>query len=221
VAPFVFDYRHSVISLCVRGVTLDKFWLCFVPLFVAVDALGTVPIFLGMTAGLERERVRRVLLQSTLTAAVVALSFLALGTAVLRFMGITMADFMVAGGILLFAMAMADLLNSPHIHAAAAPENFGAVPLGVPLIAGPALMTTSLLLLDQHGIWPTAAAVVANITIAGVLFLGSNSIFKFLGKTGARTLSKVANLLLAAIAVMIIRKGFVMIVANALTGKGG
>ncbi|HRY28572.1 MAG TPA: MarC family protein, partial [Elusimicrobiota bacterium] len=81
---------------------MRTFWQCFVPLFVAVDAIGVLPIYLGLTQGFSREQHRRVILQSMLTATVVALAFLAAGPAVLRFLRITVPDFMVAGGTLLF-----------------------------------------------------------------------------------------------------------------------
>jgi multiple antibiotic resistance protein len=193
---------------------MHSFWICFVPLFVAVDALGTMPIFMGMIKGVDPARVPRILMQSVITATVVALSFLAVGTVVMRLLGITVADFMVAGGVLLFAISMFDLLSVSGTHHVEDLETLGAVPLGVPLIAGPALFTTSLLLLQQQGLWPTALAVIVNIVLAGVLFRAAGVIYRVLGKAGAKTVSKIANLLLAAIAVMIIRKGLVAIIAG-------
>jgi multiple antibiotic resistance protein len=202
---------------------MEKFWLCFVPLFVAVDALGTLPIFVGMVEGIKRRSVRRVLAQSVLTAAAVALFFLALGTGFLRLLGITVADFMVAGGVLLFVIAMADLLGSTQGQGGGKHdmETVGAVPLGVPLIAGPALLTSSLILLQQHGIVPTGAAIIANIALAGLIFLFAETIGRVLGRAGSKTIAKISNLLLASIAVMIIRKGFVMIVTQAVVGSPG
>ncbi len=204
---------------------MEKFWICFVPLFVAVDALGTLPIYMGMVQGLERRRVRRVLAQSLLTAIIVAVSFLALGTGFLQLLGITVADFMVAGGVLLFVIAMADLLSSTRAQGVGVAtghdiETVGAVPLGVPLIAGPALLTTSLLLLQQHGFWPTGSAIVVNIAIAGALFFSGDFLGRLLGKAGSKIISKISNLLLAAVAVMIVRKGIVMIFTQAFTGTG-
>jgi multiple antibiotic resistance protein len=170
-----------------------------------------------MIKGLAPSRVPRILLQSVITATVVALSFLAVGMAVFRLLGITMADFMVAGGILLFALSMFDLLTVGGSHAREDVETLGAVPLGVPLIAGPALFTTSLLLLQQYGLAATGAAIIVNIAIAGLLFRAAGAIYRVMGNAGAKTVSKIANLLLAAIAVMIIRKGLTMIIM----GQGG
>lgn len=186
---------------------MEHFWVCFVPLFVAVDALGVLPLFLGLTEGLDRRKVRRVIFQSVATAVAVALAFLAGGKALLNLLGITVADFMVAGGLLLFAISMTDLLSTEKTQRHVDADSLGAVPLGVPLIAGPAVLTTSLILLDQYGIVPTAVSVLLNILIAGVLFLFAEPIHRVLGRAGAKIVSKIASLLLASIAVMIVRKG--------------
>jgi len=184
-----------------------EFWLCFVPLFVAVDAIGVLPMFLSLSQGMGPRQVRRIIHQSMATAAAVALAFLALGTAILDLLGITVADFMVAGGILLFVLAMGDLLANEKLQRRIDPDSLGAVPLGVPLITGPAVLVTSMLLLNQYGAGWTAAAIVANILIAGIVFFFAGGIGRVLGRTGEKIVSKIAMLLLAAIAVMMVRKG--------------
>jgi len=190
-----------------------EFWLCFVPLFVAVDALGTLPIFISLTAGLERGRIRRIIWQSLLTATAVALAFLGVGKGVFALLGITVADFMIAGGALLFLLSLRGLMAGEREHFSEDHESLGAVPLGVPLIAGPAVFTTSLLLVDEYGLIPTVLATVANIFIAGLVFWASDTVNRVLGESGMRTLSKIASLILAAIAVMIVRKGIMAYLA--------
>jgi len=111
---------------------MTRFWLCFVPLFVAVDAIGLLPLFLALTEGVKDRDLRRIILQSILTAAGVAIGFLVLGQAVLSLLGITVHDFMIAGGILLFGIAFSDILSSEKPQRAVDPESLGAVPLGVP-----------------------------------------------------------------------------------------
>ena len=141
------------------------------------------------------------------TAAAVALGFLALGTWILRLLGITVEDFMIAGGILLFVISMSDLLSVENSRKIGDPESLGAVPIGVPLITGPAVLTTSLLLLNDHGLIATAPAILVNIAIAGGVFMFAGRLHEFLGKAGSKTVSKLASLLLAAIAVMMVRRG--------------
>lgn len=195
---------------------MKEFWLCFVPLFVAVDALGVLPIFIGLTEGFPSPQRRSVLIQSLLTASGVALVFLATGPAALRAVGITVPDFMVAGGILLLVISLTDLLTGEKRRRLVDPTTVGAVPLGVPLISGPAVLTTSVLLADAHGMGPAATAALANIGIAGIVFWFARPITRFLGNAGTKTLSKIASLFLASIAVMLIRKGVIGIIHEAL-----
>ena len=186
---------------------MKEFWLCFVPLFVAVDAVGVLPLFISLTEGIEPAQLKKVVAQSVITASSVALVFLVFGPVLLRFMGITVSDFMIAGGILLFAIALSDLLTGEKRHRLADHGSLGAVPIGVPLITGPGVLTTCVLLVGIHGQVMTSAAVLVNVALAGVIFAFSTPITRVIGRTGAKTLSKVASLLLAAFAVMLIRKG--------------
>ncbi|MBI4343483.1 MAG: MarC family protein [Candidatus Omnitrophica bacterium] len=186
---------------------MDAFWLCFISLFVAVDAIGTVPIYLGLTQSLRAAERRRIIWQSMATAMLVALIFLFVGQEILRVLGITVADFMVAGGLLLFGLSLRDLLVTEKRQRLAATDSVGAVPIGVPLIVGPGVLTTILLLAAHHGRIPTLLATVANILLAGAMFWWSGAIRRLLGAAGMRTLSKIAGIVLASIAVMMVRKG--------------
>jgi multiple antibiotic resistance protein len=90
-------------------------------------------------------------------------------------------------------------------------ETLGPVPIGVPLIVGPAVLTTLLLLAREYGFIYTAIATVINILIAGMIFLLSELIMRLLGGSGTKIVSKIASLFLAAIAVMMVRKGLTTI----------
>lgn len=195
---------------------MKEFWLCFVPVFVAVDAVGVLPIFISLTEELSPAQRRRTLAQSLITASAVAVAFLWGGPAVLRLVGIGVADFMVAGGILLLVISVSDLLTGEKRQRSVDPETVGAVPIGVPLITGPAVLTTSVLLADAYGVLPSGAAVLANIALAGVVFYFAVPITRRLGNAGSRTLSKIASLLLASIGVMLIRKGVTDLIQQAL-----
>ncbi|MDD2390230.1 MAG: MarC family protein [Desulfobacterales bacterium] len=186
---------------------MNDFWLCFVPIFIAVDPIGVIPMFLALTEGIPIHKVHRIIWQSVLTSVAVAIVFLAIGSSVLKILGIQIADFMIAGGILLFFFSMGDLYASEKAQRKFDPDTLGAVPLGVPLIAGPALLTTSIILMNEYGFIFTAVSIILNILLIGVIFWFAESINKILGDAGAKILSKIASLLLAAIAVMIVRKG--------------
>jgi multiple antibiotic resistance protein len=186
---------------------METFWLCFVPLFVAVDAIGMLPAFLGLTSGLSPSRLRAVILQSVITAALVIYVFLGFGPQLLSFLGITVPDFTIAGGILLLVVSLGDLLSQQKQKEPVDPESLGAVPIGVPMITGPAVLATCILLGAAHGPWITGVAATVNVLLAGITFLFSQPLERLLGRTGTKAISKVANLLLAAIAVMLIRRG--------------
>ena len=192
------------------------FLLCFVPLFVAVDALGVLPIYISLIDGLSPAQNRKVLIQSLITASVVALVFLAIGPTILLALNITVSDFMVAGGLMLLVISLSDLLTGEKRQRLVDPETLGAVPLGVPIITGPAVLTTSILLAHVYGMGLTSLALLFNIGIAGAIFWFAQPITRILGNAGTMILSKIASLFLATIAVMLIRKGAVDIITAAL-----
>jgi multiple antibiotic resistance protein len=185
---------------------VTNFLMAFVPVFFAVDAPGVLPLYMGLTEDMDRDERRRVLRQSLLTALIVAAGFIFFGKSIFALMGITVEDFQVAGGVLLFIIAAMDLVTEAK-YTRRMPATVGAVPLGTPLIIGPATLTMALMLTGVYGLWETLAAVVVNIAVAGVIFMGADGLTRLLGPAGSRAVSKVASLILAAIAVMMIRKG--------------
>lgn len=187
---------------------MKNFFLALIPVFVAVDAIGVLPLYIGLTKSLNKHQRKAVLIQSMITAVTVAVVFVFLGKLIFRALGITISDFMVAGGLVLFGIAMMDLLVPGKSRVASVNSGeIGAVPLGTPLIVGPGVLTTCLIIVDQYGIPATITSVIINVAFAGGLFLFSGAVIKALGKTGTGALSKIMALLLAAIAVMMIRKG--------------
>jgi len=191
---------------------MEVFWLCFVPLFVAVDGIGLLPLFLGLTEGLTAAERRRVVVESVVTAMVVAIAFLFFGQWLFGVLGITEGDFMMAGGAMLFALAMADLFAATKMQRQAEARDVGAVPIGVPLTVGPAVLATILLLANQYGRVPTVLSIVCNILLAGLMFSFADAIHRLLGRNGVRTISKITTLILAAIAVKMIREGVIVVV---------
>jgi multiple antibiotic resistance protein len=180
--------------------------LSFIPILVAVDAIGVLPIFIGLTEGTDSKTKGKIIIQSMLTASGLAIGFMLLGKGVFRLLGITVEDFMIAGGAILFCLAITDILN-PVKKRRMPSADLGAVPLGTPLIVGPAVLTTSLVIISHYGFWPTVISVLLNILLAGLIFRASSALMRFVGEAGAKALSKITSLLLAAIAVMLIRKG--------------
>ncbi|MFH1622666.1 MAG: MarC family protein [Candidatus Omnitrophota bacterium] len=184
--------------------------LAFIPLFVAVDAIGVLPIFITITEGLKKEDKKRIVIQSVITALCLAFGFVILGKAIFRLLGITVGDFMIAGGAVLFSLAIIDIAN-PGKHRRFPPKELGAVPLGTPLIVGPAVLSTSLIIISEYGLYATLISIVVNVLLAGLIFSFSDVLIKRLGEAGSKAISKVTSLLLATIAVMMIRKGIIFV----------
>jgi multiple antibiotic resistance protein len=181
--------------------------LAFIPVFVAVDAIGVLPMFMSLTRSMNEEEKRKALINSFVTGVTLALAFILVGKWIFSILGITINDFMIAGGFILFCIALRDLLTTAKRRAVPASE-LGTVPLGTPLIVGPGVLTTCLIIVDQYGIGATIISVVLNVLIAVTIFGFSGVIIKIMGKNGVGAMSRIMALLLAAIAVMMMRKGF-------------
>lgn len=192
---------------------LNTFLLSFIPLFVAIDIIGTAPIFLGFTEGISRYQRKKLIVEALMTAFIVAVVFLFGGKAILRFLGITINDFRIAGGLVLLILSINDILSSsderrnPH-------TNIGIVPLGIPLIMGPAALTTILILVDKYGYSMTIFSMITNFIIIWLVLINAKWITRAIGDGGAKAFAKIASLFLAAYAVMMIREGITIIINN-------
>ncbi|MFA5057136.1 MAG: MarC family protein [Opitutaceae bacterium] len=185
---------------------LTKFLQAFIPLFVAIDPIGLAAIFLALGRDVAPGARHRIAWQATVTGGVVALGFLFLGQNVFAAVGVSVKDFQIAGGLILFILAARDLIQ-PEGAPVQLPEDFGIVPLGMPLIAGPALITTLLLLVQTQGMPVTLAALAVNLVLVALAFVGSEWLGRRIGQMGLRAISKIISMLLAAIAVAMIRRG--------------
>jgi multiple antibiotic resistance protein len=189
----------------------------FIPLFVAMNVFMLIPIFISMTKEMTTPKRQKVILDSILTAIIVSVSFIALGEVIFKILGITADDFKIAGGLLLLVLAILDLTH--HIEERMKPDvKMGVVPIGVPLIVGPAVLTNILLLVDHYGIWPTIVSLVLNLFIVWISLKNADGIIKIVGKGGIVGISKVMALLLASIAIMMIRLGIENIIKISIKG---
>ncbi|MCB2188883.1 MAG: MarC family protein [Deltaproteobacteria bacterium] len=185
----------------------SRFLEAFIPLFVALDPLGMAPLFLGLTRHLAPRERRRAAYQAVLTAALVAVGFLFLGRAIFRVLGITVADFEVAGGLVLLVLAGRDLV-APRQEITGSGDEVGVVPLGLPLIAGPATLTVLLWVTEVVG-WPlTMVALLLNLGLVMLALWFAGRLAGRFGGRGLLALTKIVSLLLAAIAVHMIRLGW-------------
>ncbi len=189
--------------------------LTFVPLFVAMDPVGNLPIFLALTQEGTATHRKKTANLATLTAFGVGLLFVAVGKAIFSLLGIQVTDFLMAGGIILLILAIRYLITGKAVEIGdvSLSETIGVVPLGTPLVVGPAVLAGLLLLMGQHHIAIVLSSFVLNLVIQWVLFRQATRIVAFLGQTGVSAISKVIMLLLAAIAVKMIREGILTVLA--------
>ena len=185
--------------------------LSFIPLFVAVDAIANIPIFLSLVEHSSKLARKKIILDAVITATAVAIIFMFVGKWVFSLLGITIPDFQIAGGALLFVIAVRLLLPGAQksVLTSSRDKDMGVFPLGTPLITGPAVLATTLMMLNSFGIIPTVVALVLNMFFVWITLVKTDTIMKVIGPSGIRAFSKIIYILLAAIAVMMIRHGII------------
>lgn len=185
---------------------LQSFFLTSVAVFVALDVVGAIPVYVGMTSGMEFKERNRALDTSMLVAFFVAVGFGIAGLKLFSVLGITLSDFKMAGGIVLLLLSLADVVSKPEVGTRASGST-GIVPLAVPLITGPVVLTSLILQVKQVGYPMALAALFVNYAFAWIVLRKSNFISQMIGRDGTVIFSKLSSLLMAAIAVAMIRAG--------------
>jgi multiple antibiotic resistance protein len=144
-----------------------------------------------------------------LIALFLAVIFVFLGRIILTGLGITIDDFRIAGGILLFIISVYLILpgKSRGFFGDMSSEDVGIFPLATPLITGPAVIVTSMMLIDNFGRLVTLTALIANMGFTWAVLRFSGRLTRLLGSPGMKAFSKISYIFLAAIAIMIAREG--------------
>lgn len=189
---------------------LESLLLTFVPLFIVIDALGNLPFVISLSEGMSRHEWQKMIHLATVTATIIGLAFLLFGQFILNVMGISVGSFAVAGGLILLVLSIKYMLTGRLVDVIRE-EMIAIVPIGTPLLSGPATITTLLLLVGQFPLYIVLISFLLNLFIAWALFLLGNQILKFMGQGGLRAVSNVFNLLLAAIAVTMIIRGLTLL----------
>lgn len=189
----------------------------FVTIWVVIDPIGTLPVFLAVTGGLAPKARIRVAFQSILAAGGILLFFIVCGQLLIEELGISLVSFQISGGIILFLFALTMIFGSSkpesEVEAGATKgENVAIFPLAMPSIAGPGAMLAVVLLTDNHrfdiGQQATTTAVVFLVLAATlVLLLLANPIHRVIGESGASIVSRVMGMILAALAADTILQG--------------
>lgn len=190
----------------------------FVTLLVVIDPLALTPMFIAITRGIDQRRRRIIAIRACLTAGGVLLVFALLGEALLKFIGISMPAFRIAGGILLFLTAL-DMLSDKRTQkrrerteeADEEEHDPSVFPLAIPLLAGPGAITTVILLVaarpDWFGFAWVMGLMMATLGLVFIAFLTANMVEHALGKTGINVTTRLLGMLLAALAVQFVLDG--------------
>lgn len=189
-----------------------------ITLFVVIDPIGSIPVFLFAVQNVPRDLHFRFALNAVVIAAIVLMAFLVGGQLLLETLGLRLGSFQIAGGLILFLFAMTmifgDSKPSREIEEAGRDHLAGAVfPLAMPSIASPGAMLAIVILTDNHtesirDQAITAGLLMAILCLTFVLLLGATFVHKVIGNTGASVISRVMGIVLATIAVDAIIGGF-------------
>jgi multiple antibiotic resistance protein len=190
---------------------LRPFILSFVPLFIAMGAFDFLPMVIAMTAGMEEAKRKKTMGEGAAAAGLILITFLFVGKAVFLLLGVSDSDFLVAGGLLLLLVSIKSLLLDPDRPLLPPMREIGIVPLATPLIAGPAAMATTVILLNTYGTMVTLTSIVLNCLCTWLILDKAPLLGRLFGERGTQALSKVSYIVLAAIAVMMIRRGVQML----------
>jgi multiple antibiotic resistance protein len=201
---------------------LDLFLDSLIVMLVVVDPIGLTPIFAALTHGESAAARRKMALRGTLIAAVILVVFALTGDRLLRLLGIGMPAFQIAGGVLLFLLAV-DMVFARHSGLRSTTEreqkeaetkkDISVFPLAIPLIAGPGALTTVLLMVGEQGSAPAVLAAVLGVLLVVLMItlmalLLSERIMAILGETGTNVISRVLGVILAALAVQFVLDGW-------------
>ncbi len=180
----------------------------FVTLFVIMDPPGTIPLFLSLTSGRSARARRRVALQASGVSLVVIVLFALFGRQIVDYLGISLFSLQLAGGLLLLLVALELLTGKADEAPTGSSPNVALVPLGTPLLAGPGAIVATMVFADRVDGWGDAASIVlAILAVHAVLWLTmrySVHIIRVIRESGVQLISRIAGLLLSAIAVQLV-----------------
>jgi multiple antibiotic resistance protein len=191
----------------------------FVTLIVVIDPLGLAPVFAALTQGYPEKRKREAAIRGTALGAVILFLFALAGDVLLDALGIGLAAFRIAGGILLFLLALDMVFGRPSgVRSRTVREqeedshdqDVSVFPLAIPLLAGPGAITTVLLYTGGRNVAELAVfagvlLVVLLLTLASLLL--ASRVMRIFGETGANVFSRVLGVLIAALAVQFVLDG--------------
>ncbi len=190
-------------------------------LFLIVDPLGNAPIFYAITARMRRSRRQRIIVESVIVATIILLVFSLIGDAILAYFGLRVADFRVAGGIILLLYGVAGVMGFTEAGKLEVEDEatIAIVPLATPLLAGPGAIATVLYIKAVYGLNYAVISILVVSALTLVILLLGGLLLRLLGRSGAVALARIISFLLAAIAVAMIREGLEEYLSTGIGGR--
>ena len=168
----------------------QSFILTFIPLFIVIDPLGNLPIVISLTEGASTHERYRIVNVASATALVVGLVFLFFGQFILNVLSISVGSFAIGGGIILLVLSIKYMTTGRMVETIKE-EMIAVVPIGTPLVVGPATITTLLLLASQYPLYTVLISFIFNLLITWVVFMSSGAIVRVLRPGGLKAISKI------------------------------
>jgi len=207
---FLSSFYDTLVNI-LNSPQFQAFVKTFIPLFIVIDAIGDLPFVITASEGLARKEQNKIAYTAVITGGGVGLVFLFFGKLLLSAMSIPVGAFAIAGGVVLLILSINYLVKGQSVEFADEPR-VAIVPLGTPLLVGPAAIT-ALLLLDaaKYPLYIILVSFVVNLAIAWWIFIGKKRVIRVMGQGGVKAVSNVFNLLLAAIAVSFALNGLTLL----------
>jgi multiple antibiotic resistance protein len=214
------SYIPSIIDNIMSHINLNDLVTSTIALFVVIDPIGVIPLFISLTNSISKRERKTVTSNAIITTGILLLVFAIAGTQILNIFGITISSFMIAGGILLFIVAIELLTRG--VLAFSVPRNIrankedgsdsfqgesGVVPLAFPLLAGPGALTAVIISYQANGIVTSILSIAIVLGLTYVIFRTADSINKVLGQRGSMIVTRVFAVIVAAIAIQYIIEG--------------
>ena len=199
-------FLFGELSLDLSGYIL-AFWKSFLALFIIVDVLGNIPIFLSISARMTKTQRQKMLTRAVFASFWLLITFTLLGDFFFKFFGVSLDSFRIAGGILLLVISLKILLVGTWEEKQIDPESSGVVPIAFPLLAGPGAITQVIISTKQYGFLITFISILLVSIINYFVLKKIESIYKFMGKSGSVVISRLMSVMIAGISVDFIVKG--------------
>jgi multiple antibiotic resistance protein len=197
---------------------VSSFVSSFILLFSVFDVIGTVPVFLALTQGYQEQRAM-IVRDSVGIATVILLVFASVGQLIFQALGITINDFKIAGGILLFIIALDNLRGKISQTRTIAASEIAAFPLATPLLAGPGAISTVMIYANPpYGLVEDFAVILLNSLITFLILERASWVQRALGNNGTQVFTRIVGLLIAAIGIAFIREGILGILQTSVGG---